>query len=290
MFTQFFGQFLLNQSLVTSDELQTVFQNVKETRLKLGTIAIHEGYLNNQQVDAINALQKKQDKRFGEIAVEGNFITEDQLNLLLKKQQSEHLILAQTIVDLGYMTLAEFEESIAVYKRLHGISDAAFEELKDGRIDSVIYNVLNIDNEPIKAYVTLFYKNLVRFITNEVHVCTATQISSKESHPVLFNQEIHGDINLFTAFTGHETFLIPFAEKYADEKMEGLDDYTLDVCKEFLNLHNGLFTVNMSNEGVKLNLNIQEHQMDYTLEHPNLYKILFLTDLGMLHLLIGTPA
>lgn len=290
MFTQFFGQFLLNESLITPQELNKVFRSVRETRLKLGTIAIHEGFLDAQQVETINNLQKKQDKRFGEIAVEHHLLTEDQLNHILSKQQSEHLVLAQAIVDQGYMTLEEFKESIEVYKRLHGISNDDFESLKDGRIESVIYNVLNIDDDRIKAYVTLFYKNLVRFITNDVHVCTATRLNSKEKHDFLFEQVFHGDQNLYTAFTGHKEFLIPFAEKYANEKMDGMDDYTIDVCKEFLNLHNGLFSVNMSNEGHKLNLNIQKHHVDHVLEDTSLYKILFFTELGMLHLIIGTPA
>lgn len=290
MFSQFFGQFLLNESLITPLELNKVFKNVRNTRLKLGTIAIHEGFLNNQQVESINELQKKQDKRFGEIAIEKQYLTEDQLSLLLKKQQCEHLVLAQTIVDLGYMTLEEFEESIEVYKRLYGISNEDFESLKDGKIESVIYNVLNVEDEKIKAYVTLFYKNLIRFITNDVHVCTATRLGSKEKHDFLFEQELHGDSSLYTAFTGHKEFLIPFAEKYAGEKMDGMDDYTLDVCKEFLNLHNGLFSVNMSNDGHKMNLNIQNHRVDYVLDNPSFHKILFFTELGMLHLIIGTPA
>jgi len=80
MFTQFFGQFLLNNDLISAGELNIVFQSIKSTRLRLGMIAIDKGFLTPSQVVVINGLQKKHDKRFGEIAVEFGYLTEENLD------------------------------------------------------------------------------------------------------------------------------------------------------------------------------------------------------------------
>lgn len=286
MFTQFFGQFLLNNDLISAEELNIVFQNIKSTRLRLGMIAIDEGFLTPSQVVDINNLQKKHDKRFGEIAVEFDYLTEKNLDRILNMQQSEHLKMAQTIVELGYMTLEEFAETMSTYKKHHGISDESFEELKNGKVDEVIYKIIKTEDEVIKEYVTLFYKNIIRFISNEVYISEPVKLNNDEQYNYLFEQKINGDQEIYTAYTANDNVIISFASKYAGETLEVIDDFTIDVCKEFLNLHNGLFAVNMSDKGLKFDLEIQSHKENYVPMGDDLYKIPFHTDLGDIYLII----
>ncbi len=215
------------------------------------------------------------------------YLTNEELDIALNKQQSEHLILAQTIVNLGYMTITEFEKAIEMYKTLHNISNESFKELKNGKIDDVIYSMLKIDDNEIKDYVTLFYKNIIRFITDEVYISESIKLENNEEYEYLFEQTIRGDKNLYTAYTASNDVLILFSEKYSKEKIDVIDIYTIDVCKEFLNLHNGLFAVNMSNKNIEMKLNIQTHKEKYLLEKNNLYKIPFHTNIGKIDLIIG---
>lgn len=46
---------------------------------------------------------------------------------------------------------------------------------------------------------------------------------------------------------GHEA-AIAFASRYVDEEFEEFDEYVSASMEDFLNLHNGLFSVNMSND------------------------------------------
>ena len=287
MFTQFFGQFLLNNDLISAEELNIVFHSIKSTRLRLGMIAIDEGLLTPSQVVDINDLQKKHDKRFGEIAVEFGYLTKENLEIILNMQQSEHLKMAQTIVDLGYMTLEEFAEAMNTYKKQHGISDESFDELKNGKVDEVIYNIIKTEDRVKKEYVTLFYKNIIRFITNDVYISEPEKLSGDEQYNYLFEQKIKGDQEIYTAYTANEKALISFSSKYAGETLEVVDEFTIDVCKEFLNLHNGLFAVNMSDKDLKFDLEIQSHKENYAPVGDNLYKIPFHTDLGDICLILS---
>jgi CheY-specific phosphatase CheX len=73
----------------------------------------------------------------------------------------------------------------------------------------------------------------------------------------LASQEIHGEAALYTAIAADEKTFIGFAEKYAGESFSNVDEYVKASVGEFLNLVNGLFLVNMSNNNVELELNPQ---------------------------------
>ena len=65
MFTQFFGNYLLNHGLVTSQQLSRALTDQKNTRAKLGVLAINAGYMTPEQVDAVHTEQQRVDMRMG---------------------------------------------------------------------------------------------------------------------------------------------------------------------------------------------------------------------------------
>lgn len=79
MYTQFFGNFLLSKSAVPADKLVDALERQSSSYLKLGTLAIHAGLLNASQVDAIICRQTHEDKKFGEIAIEGGILQRNRL-------------------------------------------------------------------------------------------------------------------------------------------------------------------------------------------------------------------
>lgn len=101
MFTQFFGNYLLNQKLVTPEQLVDALQEKQNTRMKLGVLAINAGYMTASQVERVHELQSKMDKRIGDIAVELGYMTEDQVMELLHAQPLGYLLLGQALVDKG---------------------------------------------------------------------------------------------------------------------------------------------------------------------------------------------
>ena len=69
MYAQFFGNYLLSQEAVTKDQLIQALQKMSSTQIKLGTLAIHAGYMTASEVDRIIIEQTRQNRRFGELAV-----------------------------------------------------------------------------------------------------------------------------------------------------------------------------------------------------------------------------
>ena len=227
MFTQFFGNYLLNKGLVDTKQLSDALAVQKQTRPRLGVLAINAGYMTAEQVDKVHEEQQRVDKRIGDIACDMGFLTHEQVEELLSSQGAAHLQLGQALVDTGaYLT----------------------------------------------EYIALLFKNIIRFIGDDFTPLAPKTIS--EIKPELAAvQKITGAFNCTTAVSGDEKAYLGFASRYAGEELNTLDEMAHASCGEFLNLHNGLFTVNVSNEmNTELKLMPQDYLKNDTLS-GNIFEI-----------------
>ena len=54
MFTQLFGNYLINKNIVTPAQLSEAIKVKNTTRLKLGVLAINAEYMNSTQVEEVS--------------------------------------------------------------------------------------------------------------------------------------------------------------------------------------------------------------------------------------------
>lgn len=94
-------------------------------------------------------------------------------------------------------------------------------------------------------YVAELVFNLSRFVEDETipQPYIAASALPKECY---LSQNIIGDYNACTALYGSEEVLCDFARAYSKFDIDGYDDLTREILADFLNLHNGLFAVNLS--------------------------------------------
>ncbi len=292
MITQFFGNFLLNKRYAEPQELADALSAVKTTRVKLGVLAINAGYMTSEQVERVHAEQQKCDKRIGEIAVDMGFMTGEQVEELFSKQTGTHLLLGQALVDKGYMTNSEFEEALNSYKAENSLTDSDFSDSDNEKIHSVIrsfYDFEDSDDEMMVSYIDLLFKNIVRFIGDDFTPLNCEKISSYSfSNAGL--QRVKGKFNISSAIDAADKPYIEFGSRYAGERLTAVDEMA-DACSgEFLNLHNGLYAVNISNDdGLELKLSPQESIHNETYENmTGTYMIPLVFPFGKVTFVIGT--
>lgn len=292
MFSAFFGNYLLNKGIVTHVELSKVLEEQKNIRLKLGVLAINSGMMTATQVEEVHQLQASMDRRFGEIAISENYLTDNQLVELLEQQKEEYLLLAQALIDEGLMTMKSFEEEVNLYKIEHGISDDQFEAIKNGNVDVVITAFVAFEKTLLSDFyidfVKVFVKNIIRFVDTHVSIDRVERTDYIEySH--LFQQNIKDNNNtIYIAYSGDDSALIEIASKHAEETFNDLSEYPLDSANEFLNLTNGLFVVNMSNQGKEMDLSIQEYTHNISCPvKGKMYRIPIHISTGTIYLLVG---
>ena len=266
MFSQYFGQYLLNENYLTTQQLKKAEEYQKSVRLKLGVLAINAGYMNAQQASKVHSMQAKLDKRFGEIAVDMEYLKEQQVEELLSSQRFGHLLLAQALIDKKYMSLEKFEEAIYEYKKKYNISESQFDKLQRDDVDEIIDIYVKLENEEygteINNYIALFMRNVIRFIDSQVYTNDIKKFKEFKTECAV-SQRIKNSINLLTYISAKEDVFALIASRYAQEELLVVDEMAKDSVGEFLNLNNGLYLVGMSNIGIELDM---EPQTEFSLK------------------------
>lgn len=272
MFSQYFGNYLLNKELITIEQYKNVMNLQQSIYVKIGILAVNSGLLTATQVDEIHHMQTRMDKRFGELAIEMGYLTQSQLEDILSEQQTAHLLLGQALIDKDYMTLAQIEMALNDYKRDYSLSDIQLKAIQNGDIDEIVRTYINFDgitNEQLyRDYISLFTRNIVRFISNDVRI-EGFKVTGDHRADYTMVQNILGDPNLMTCIDADEPTFLKFASKYAEEELLIVDELSIESFGEFLNLHNGIFTVNESNKGVEYDLTPQVLKNEKTTDKLN---------------------
>ena len=92
------GNYLVETDRMSREQLQGVIAKLDEVRVKMGLLAVAEGMMTVEQAEEVNRYQATVDKRFGDIAVERGYLSEEQIGNLLKKQGNAYLAFAQELV------------------------------------------------------------------------------------------------------------------------------------------------------------------------------------------------
>lgn len=116
MATQFFGQFLLANGIITGDQLLQAVDYQESHNLRVGEYAVKKGYIQAQDAARINQVQKTRDVQFGAAAIELGLLTEKQLDELLRAQKADHLYLGDVVTRLGFASRQVVDEALAAYK------------------------------------------------------------------------------------------------------------------------------------------------------------------------------
>ncbi len=83
MFDRIFANYLLDEGKISKRDLDDIFLAQEQKRVRLGVIAVSEKLMTIEQVEEVNQLQAIYDKRFGDIATQKGYLTDEQVSRLL---------------------------------------------------------------------------------------------------------------------------------------------------------------------------------------------------------------
>ena len=259
MYSQFFGNYLLSKQAVTKEQLILAIEEQHIRHLKVGTLAIHAGLMTTEQVDHVLMRQAHENKRFGELAVEEGFLTKEQVMDLLHKQIPIYLLIGERLVENGALTDAQLEELILSYQKENELSKLIDSSTQMENLEDLIRNLFLVTVSDIPdyllQYLSVLFHNLVRLVGEDF--LPLNPILCKE---YLTNhcsaQIVNGEYSLTSYLDFEEDTAIAFASRYANEEFSEYDEYVRAAMEDFMNIHNGLFCVNASNEkSIELSLN-----------------------------------
>jgi hypothetical protein len=115
MGTYLFGQFLLDEGIVSADQLYAALQYQRQNNKVLGELARDENLLTEQQVAQILEWQLCEDADFGEAAIAMGMLDQAGLDQLLKKQEDNHVLLGEALVAIEAVSQEEMDTEFERY-------------------------------------------------------------------------------------------------------------------------------------------------------------------------------
>lgn len=251
MYNQFFGNYLYSKGYVTKEHLISAMIRQTKELVHVSTLALYSGYMSASEVEYVINIQNEEGKKFSEIAISNGFLNQEQVLELLNTKTPDFLILGQILVNDGVFSYEQFENILTDYRSQNEFLDLELNEENKDDIQRLIDSFSIISESAIpafgKSYLELLFNNFVRYIGDDFttlppSVCTefATE------HCV--SQSINGNYLVNTYINMSEETSISFAERYSGESYDEYDEYVAASLEDFINLHNGLFIVNASNE------------------------------------------
>jgi CheY-like chemotaxis protein len=255
MFSQLFGAYLVEKNIISEDVLKSIISEQSTARVKLGTIAVAEGLLTQNETQEINRLQTQYDKRFGDIAVEKDYLTKAQVDDLLSKQGNAFMKFLQLLVEKNCFEVSKLDTYLSDFQKNKGFTDEEMKSLKSDDIDKIV-PLYAVSSKPyVTDLVALVLRNITRFVSTDFYIGTMKRVE-RCAYKSIAGQETIGDHAVYLAVMSEkeDRGLLSLASDFAHEKLDVVDSYTFDTITEFVNICSGLFATNMGEKNINVDM------------------------------------
>lgn len=116
MAVKFFGQFLVEQGIVTSEALLKAVNLQDKNNLKLGEMAVAMGLITPADIQRAHNAQMSKDMRLGDLLVEMGLLTLAQVSDVAARQKSTHLYIGEALVQIGALTDEGLQKHLDAFK------------------------------------------------------------------------------------------------------------------------------------------------------------------------------
>ena len=119
----------------------------------------------------------------------------------------------------------------------------------------------------VKTYIEKLVYNILTYVNDKISLGTI-EITDNYVAKNELSQNITGCPSAFSSVDGATSALIAFAEEYSHLGVTDLDMLCKEVIVDFLNLHNGLFVVKLSQDNIcELSLDAPKQDGSYTIDN-----------------------
>lgn len=273
MYNQFFGNYLFSKGYVTKEQLIPALLRQDKEPLGIGILALYSGYMSADEIENIIEQQNQKGKKFSDLAMENGFLTQDQALELLDIKAPAFLALGQVLINDGVFTYEEFSNILADYRSQNEFLELEINEDNKDEIQCLIDDFSLLSEASFssfgRAYLELLFNNLIRFIGDDF-TALPPDLCTEFPTEYCVKQSINGNYEINTYLSMEETVALAFANRYTEENFEELNEYVRASVEDFVNLHNGLFIVNASNDySNELTIGVLESKNDSLIYFDN---------------------
>lgn len=248
MAVKFFGQFLIEHDLITSEALLHAIELQEKNNLKLGEMAVAMGLITNANIEKAHNAQLSKDMKLGDLLVELSILTTEQLQEVIARQKATHLYIGEALVKVGALTPAMLEKALVEFKADQAPYIAESVELPEW---------LNMNQEVWQTTVDLTYKMITRVLGIQFRPGRCQTVSAIMPGHMIAAMDISGDANARYMLTVSENTQKEIAKAILkEENVDGESEEVLeDTVMEFVNIVCGNIVAKASQSGITMEIN-----------------------------------
>ena len=266
MFNQFFGNYLFSNGYVTKEQLLPALERQAKTFLLVSTKALYTGDMSAQEIQHVINLQEEEGKKFSELAIKYGYMDQQQMMHLLDTPVPDFMILGQILVKDGVFTYEELENILTDYRSQSEFLDLELNEEHQNDFHRLIEDFSIVSEASIpdfgKSYLELLLNSFALYIGEDFSTLPPS-ICTEIATECCISQTVKGPYEVNTYFNMDKATVLAFAERYTGDPYSEIDEYVMASIEDLLNMQNGLFIVNASNESM------HDFSIDIIKHHPN---------------------
>ena len=203
---KFFGQYLIEQGVVDSDQIRAALKLMDDENRSLGELAEAGGILTAEEAEKVNAQQRYCDIPFGELAVEMGLLSDEQVEYLVGFQEQTRLRNGQALVRQDFLSKERLLERLVRFDSEQALFRIGNVALPDG-----------LEGNALAATVLdLLPKLLVRIARIGVRIEKNRADAEIPDHPVRIAVAVTGEVGLLICLLGDEEFSLQLAGPTAE--------------------------------------------------------------------------
>ena len=247
MAVKFFGQFLVEQGIVTNEALLEAINLQDKNNLKLGEMAVAMGLITPADIKRAHNAQMSKDMRLGDLLVEMGLLTLDQVSDVATRQKNTHLYIGEALVQIGALTTDGLQKQLDAFK-----ADQA------QYVSSGIDLPITSPNSKIwEMTADLTYKMITRVLDLQFRPGKCTVATAISPSFMLAAMDLSGDVEARYLISVSESLQKSIAKAILSEP--SVDNESAEVLEdtvmEFVNVVCGNVAAKASQMGVIMNIN-----------------------------------
>ena len=247
MAVRFFGQFLVEQGIVTSEALLSAINLQDRNNLKFGEMAVAMGLITPADIQRAHNAQMSRDMRLGDLLVEMGLLSLDQMNEIVTRQNNTHLYIGEALVQVGALSRDGLQKQLDAFK-----ADQA------GYVSNGIeLPVTSADSSIWEMTADLTHKMITRVLGLHFRPGTCTVATAISSNFMLAAIDLSGDVEARYLISVSEGLQKSIARAILDETSVDHEPAEVleDTVMEFVNVVCGNVAAKASQMGVIIDIN-----------------------------------
>ena len=274
------AQYLLNEGEITLSQMGSLLAGIRGREARLPVLALRQGSITSEQLERLDT---STDDSFMRDASEQGMLTCAQADHLRQGKVGETVRFAQCLLDAGLADYARLEAWFRDY-------DALEETPVHRAVVSLCGDSLSREAGRYSEFMEIFMDSLMDFLHTPSVIATEwepCEAGSGGGGVYAVSQRLCGGIDMVTGIMAMEQEFLGLARRYSQEEMEEIDELAIDSVEEFVNVVNGIFSVQLAERKIEVDLEPPRWGTQVAPEGEGRLLMRLSTDLGIIHAVVS---